>query len=100
MVIVRGNTAEFTFFRPQATKVQLAGDFNGWMGQGYPMERTPEGYWKVRLELPSGDFRFRYCADGEWFADYAAFGLELGPFGLDSVVRVPTSSEPPQRRSA
>jgi hypothetical protein len=27
-----------------------------------------------------------------WFTDYAAFGVEYGPHGLDSVVRVPVSS--------
>ena len=41
------------------------------------------------MKLPAGEFRFRYCADGEWFADYAAFGVEPGRFGLDSIVRVP-----------
>jgi hypothetical protein len=39
----------------------------------------------------AGEFRFRYCADGEWYADYAAFGVEPGRFGMDSIVRVPTA---------
>jgi hypothetical protein len=40
------------------------------------------------MNLSPGDHRFRYVADGRAFADYASFGLELGPFGYDSVVRV------------
>ena len=56
------------------------------------MVRSDDGYWVAKMKLPAGEFRFRYCADGEWFADYAAFGVEPGRFGLDSIVRV---SKPP-----
>ena len=40
------------------------------------------------MKLPPGEFRFRYCADGVWYTDYAAFGVEPGQFGMDSVVYV------------
>ena len=53
------------------------------------MVRSQEGYWVARLRLPAGEFRFRYYADGEWFTDFAAFGVEPSRFGLDSIVRVP-----------
>ena len=46
------------------------------------------------MKLPAGEFRFRYCADGMWFADYAAFGVEPGRFGLDSIVLVPQAQTP------
>ena len=54
------------------------------------MQRGDDGYWRAQLALPSGEFRFRYCADGAWFTDFAAFGVEPGGFGLDSVIRVPS----------
>lgn len=88
MVTVTGDWVEFRFFRPGARAVQLAGDFNGWRTGELQMVRAEDGYWKAKMKLPAGEFRFRYCADGEWFADYAAFGVEPGRFGLDSVVRV------------
>ena len=53
------------------------------------MAPCEDGYWRVKMRLPAGEFKFRYVADGAWFTDYAAFGLEPGQFGLDSVVRVP-----------
>ncbi len=87
MVNAKGEWVEFRFYRPEATAVHLAGDFNDWRDD-LLMSRTPEGYWQAKLRLPAGEFRFRYCADGEWFTDYAAFGLEPGRFGMDSVVRV------------
>jgi len=74
MVIVNGNQAEFSFFRPAARQV--------------PMIRRSDGHWQAKLSLPPGTFKFRYCADGEWFTDYAAFGIEFGPFGPDSLLRV------------
>jgi len=89
MVTVGDQFVEFRFFRPQAAQVHLAGDFNGWREGELPMRRTPDGYWVAQMRLPAGEFRFRYCADGEWFTDYAAFGVEPGRFGMDSVLRVP-----------
>ena len=88
MVTVTGEWVEFKFFRPQASRVHLAGDFNQWHARQLPMVRTNEGYWMAKVRLPNGEFKFRYCADGEWFADYAAFGVEPGTHGMDSIVRV------------
>lgn len=88
MVTVNGEWVEFRFFRPNASRVHLAGDFNNWRHNELPMTRGDEGYWHARVRLNPGEFKFRYCADGQWFADYAAFGVEPGRFGMDSIVRV------------
>jgi len=90
MVTLAKDVVEFQFYRPEAQQVHLAGDFNNWQ-MDLPMQRDSDGYWRARLALPAGEFRFRYCADGAWFTDFAAFGVEPGGFGLDSVVRVPTA---------
>ena len=92
MVTIEQDWVVFTFYRPGASRVWLAGDFNGWKTGDVEMVHIGEGNWEARLHLPPGEFRFRYCADGEWFADYAACGLELGRFGMDSVVIVPARS--------
>ena len=88
MVNVNGGTAEFTFYRPGADNVFLAGDFNNWRESELSMTRREDGYWSAKMRLPAGEFKFRYCADGVWYTDYAAFGVEPGTFGLDSIVRV------------
>jgi 1,4-alpha-glucan branching enzyme len=90
MVRIDGDWVEFRFFRPTAREVHLAGDFNHWRKGELLMVRSTEGYWVARMRLPAGEFKFRYCADGEWFTDFAAFGVEPGRFGLDSIVRVPS----------
>ncbi|MCY2927792.1 MAG: isoamylase early set domain-containing protein [Planctomycetota bacterium] len=88
MVTIDGEWVSFSFYRPSAKAVHLSGDFNSWDESTLPM-RAKAGYWTARMRLPAGEFRFRYLADGEWFTDYAAFGVEPSDFGLDSVLRVP-----------
>jgi hypothetical protein len=52
------------------------------------MNRQSDGYWEAVLQLPSGSYEFAYLADGQWYADYASFGLQIGPFGLNSLLRI------------
>lgn len=88
MVNVENGIVEFKFFRPQAQAVYLAGDFNEWRTDQLLMGRGADGYWSCRMQLPTGVYKFRYCADGVWYTDYAAFGVEPGQFGMDSVLNV------------
>jgi 1,4-alpha-glucan branching enzyme len=88
MVNVEGNKVIFRFFRPQAKRVHLVGDFNHWRENELAMTLDDKGYWQAVLYLPEGDYRFRYRADNSWFTDYAAFGIEYGPFGADAVIRI------------
>jgi 1,4-alpha-glucan branching enzyme len=91
---MEGNLVEFRFYRPQAQEVHVVGDFNGWQPGRDPMRRRDDGQWQARLELPPGTFKFRYYADGRWFTDFAAFGIEYGPFGPDGIVTVPSAAVP------
>jgi len=88
MVTVENGWINFAFFRPGAQRVSVAGDFNGWKTDDVEMKPVGDGNWGCRMSLPAGEYRFRYCADGEWFADYAACGLEPGSFGMDSLLVV------------
>jgi hypothetical protein len=88
MVDVENGKVMFSFFRPQAKEVFLVGDFNGWQADSLPMRRGEGGYWKAQMELPQGQYRFRYLADGSWYTDFAAFGVTPGPYHYDSLVRV------------
>jgi len=88
MVTVKSDCVKFSFFRPHASSVHLVGDFNGWKQDMLAMTPTGDGFWHAELDLPPGIYKFRYLSDGEWFTDYAAFGVECGPFGPDSVLRV------------
>ncbi len=91
MVTVNNGRAEFVFYRPEAQQVHLVGDFNGWREGAQPMKRNEAGQWRLTLSLPAGEFRFRYHADGQWFTDYAAFGVEPADGGMNSIVHVPVT---------
>jgi 1,4-alpha-glucan branching enzyme len=84
--------SEFRFFRPAASKVFLAGDFNDWRTDQIRMVRQQNGYWLAKIPLEAGDYKFRYIADGLWYTDFAASGVEPSDFGLDSLLRVPGRS--------
>jgi len=94
MVTFHGKLTTFRFLRPAASQVYLVGDFNGWHHHQLPMSRTADGCWTAALRLAPGMYQFRYLADGEWFVDYASFGVEHGPFGLNGVAHVPESPTP------
>jgi 1,4-alpha-glucan branching enzyme len=92
MVTVHEEYAQFRFFRPHARHVALAGDFNHWRTDNLRMVSSGDGYWVAAVRLSPGSHRFRYYCDGEWFCDFAAFGIEPGPFGWNAVVRIPKSA--------
>ena len=94
MVTAQGLSTLFRFLSPYAHAVFLVGDFNHWAAADLPMQHSADGFWTATLDLPPGEYRFRYFADAQWFVDYAAFGVEQGPFGLDSVARVPKPAMP------
>ncbi len=77
----------FEFYRPNVERMAIAGDFNGWQ-HSFQMTRGRDGWWRSQIELAPGTYRFRYMGDGQWFTDYAAFGVEPGPFGWNSVLIV------------
>jgi 1,4-alpha-glucan branching enzyme len=83
-------TVEFAYFRPSAESVTLAGDFNGWRAQAHPMKRDERGWWRLKLALPTGEYRFKYIVDAKlWEADFAAFGVEMdAKRGWTSVVMI------------
>ena len=84
----RDGSAEFRFFRPAASEVKLAGDFNDW-SPALEMQRDAQGWWTLRLPLEAGEYRFRYVADGEWYTDFASNGVEVSRLGWNSILVVP-----------
>jgi 1,4-alpha-glucan branching enzyme len=84
---------EFRFFRANVRHVNVVGDFNQWNRASTAMHPSGDGWWAATLRLDSGDYRFRYFADGEWFTDYASNGIEKGKWGTNSVLVVPELTE-------
>lgn len=97
----RNGDVEFRFFRPNAQRVCLVGDFNGWRRSEAAMRKRGDGWWTCRLHLRPGAYQFQYLADGERYLDFAAFGVERGPLGgWNSVVVVWPANESENAQAA
>ena len=59
---------------PEAKRVALVGDFNGWQPNGHPMTRMPDGGWVIRVELPHGHHQYLFLVDGKPMLDPNAMG--------------------------
>lgn len=54
----------FRYHAPQASHVALTGSFNHWNASSHPMQKGPDGYWQIRVELKRGRHEYRFIVDG------------------------------------
>jgi 1,4-alpha-glucan branching enzyme len=59
----------FVYLAPQADKVFLVGDFNGWDTTKTPLARSGDGSWTVTIPLSAGRHLYGFVVDGSWAAD-------------------------------
>jgi len=80
----------FVTLYPRAKGVQIAGDFNNWQPAETPMQKVGDsGVWQLKLNLPTGKYRYRLVVDGQWQQDPYNELTESNPFGdLNSVIEV------------
>lgn len=76
-------------YQPNARRVTVAGEFNGWSAAANPMEPRGEGRWQTTLALKPGRYQYKFIVDGEWMPDPDAKQNVYNTFGtLNSVVEV------------
>lgn len=71
---------KFKLFAPNAKKVMLVGDFNGWNPNSIPMQKEGDS-WAFRLHLLPGKHRYKFIVDGEWIKDPANKLWEENEYG-------------------
>lgn len=80
---VQDGTAEliFSYENPEAEKVSLVGDFNGWNMEADAMENDG-GTWTLSLRIPAGSsVTYKFVADGNWISDPNAPDSDDDGFG-------------------
>jgi chromosome partitioning protein len=84
-----GDSVIFVASYPQASSVQIAGDFNNWQPEKNQMRKTEDGAWQARVPLKKGTYHYRFVVDGHWEHDPYNESTEPNPYGgLNSVLKV------------
>jgi 5'-AMP-activated protein kinase regulatory beta subunit len=79
----------FSLHAPQADQVCLAGSFNDWDPVARPLKSDKQGTWKTWLNLPPGQYEYRFVVNGQWQEDPSAQERRANPFGsYNSVLSV------------
>lgn len=53
---------------PNAKSIYLAGDFNNWSPDGFPMEKVGNE-WVLKVHLSPGKHLYKFVVDGNWIID-------------------------------
>lgn len=75
-----------TLRAPRGSRVELAGDWNGWRPQ--PVAETAPGVFVARVALPPGRHRFAFRVDGRWTTPPGFDTVPDGFGGRSAVIRV------------
>ena len=59
---------------PEAHSVTLVGDFNSWDPATHPMQRRPDGWWFLPVQLAHGYHQYLFIVDGTPTLDPQATG--------------------------
>jgi chromosome partitioning protein len=74
---------------PDAKKVYVAGDFNGWKLDDASKMANEDGTWRLKVNLEPGSYRYRFVKDGEWIEDPSNSKSLMNPYGqMDSLIEV------------
>jgi hypothetical protein len=85
----RISVKEFSVEAPDAKKVYLVGDFNGWkVDERYLLSKVENnGKWTGRVKLNKGRYRYKFLVDERWVEDKENPLAQDSPFGgKDSIL--------------
>jgi 1,4-alpha-glucan branching enzyme len=86
--IISKRQETFSFYAPDATSVQLVGDFTHWQQEPINLKRFEGGLWKATVSLPTGTYHYRFLVDGQWRDDPECTLRVENPYGAQNAVRV------------
>jgi len=89
-------SVQFVLVAPDAKKVAVVGDFNGWDAShvGYQAQHRGGGVWSVTASVPLGHHRYSFVVDDSvWVADPIAPRAVDNDFGMTNSAIVVSSQE-------
>lgn len=66
------SVVRFVLVAPQAARVSVVGDFNGWDGTATPAIRQADGRWVTTVVLRPGRHVYSFVVDGQFVSDPTA----------------------------
>ena len=81
-------STQFVLHAPTTRQVSLAGDFNNWDTNAAPMQKDPDGIWRLSVPLRPGRYEYRFYADGVWQDDPTARQKAANALGTENFVRI------------
>jgi len=82
-----GRTQTFTFRAPDASSVQLVGDFTHWQERPVNLQKDADGIWRTTVIMEPGAHHYRFLVDGEWHDDPECTLRTPNPFGSEDMMR-------------
>jgi hypothetical protein len=95
-VKAKSEPVQFVLVAPDAKKVAVVGDFNGWDAShaDFQAKHTGGGVWSVTVRVPPGHHRYSFVVDDSlWVADPIAPRAADNDFGLPNSAIVVQSQE-------
>ena len=77
----------FSFSAPDASSVQLVGDFTQWQERPINLKKGADGMWRTAVALAPGTHHYRFLVDGEWRDDPECTLHEPNPYGGENMAR-------------
>ena len=84
----RTRVVKFVLIAPQAARVAVVGDFNGWDLSATPAKRQPDGTWSTFVSLPPGRHVYSFVVDDQFISDPDAPRAPDDGFGQNNSVIV------------
>jgi hypothetical protein len=84
----RTRVVKFVLIAPQAARVAVVGDFNGWDLSATPAKRQPDGTWSTFVSLPPGRHVYSFVVDDQFISDPDAPRAPDDGFGQSNSVIV------------
>ncbi|OYU46648.1 MAG: hypothetical protein CFE44_01065 [Burkholderiales bacterium PBB4] len=67
--LLHAEIVDFQLAQPQAKSVFLAGEMTSWDAGKQAMQQGPDGVWRLSLDLPPGQWLYKFVVDGQWVHD-------------------------------
>ena len=78
----------FTLHAPEATRVFVAGCFNGWSPTANPLEHDRDGTWSCAVLLEPGEYEYRFVVDDVWRDDPLNLRRRQTEFGCENCILI------------